>query len=704
MPLAPGTLLNNRYRVVSILGQGGMGAVYRATDEHLGIPVAVKENLFLTDEYSRQFQREARILANMRHPGLPHVADYFILEAQGQYLVMDYIEGEDLRQRLERTGPLPEREVILIGISVCEALTYLHTREPAIIHRDLKPGNIKVTAEGQAVLVDFGLAKILQGGQATLTGARAMTPGYSPPEQYGTASTDARSDIYSLGATLYAALTGVIPEDGLNRMTGKADLTDLRSYNAKISRRMSDTIARAMQVESDERFQSADEFRQALIECGEMSAFFKERPTISPPPNEFFSHTGEGGELSPSGNKLKSRPSGTSRRLRRRRTAWAMVPLLAIILAGAYIAIQLQPNLPQTVLAYFGGTPTLDPGVEIANLTPGAVETAQLPVVETTEIPAGAAEASSTPEPTAASTFTASPSPTPTPLGGGQSQIAFSSKRTGSMQIWVINADGKGLRQVTNARDGACQPAWSPDGLRLAYTSPCFNKREIYDGSSIYIVDLDGNNVTPLTASPEGDFDPTWSPDGKMIAFTSLRTGRASIFVIDLQTLNVQEVSKSLYADLQPNWSPTSRQISFVRKIVNGQIWIMDEDGNRQTRLSPSGEINNFSPVWSRDGQMIFYSQLIGGSKVPGLVGIRYEDRFTPREFRVPASEEVDIGPVGSVSMSPDGYWLAYEGWPDGTNHDLYLMTINGANITRLTTDPALEFGPTWRPETPAQP
>jgi serine/threonine protein kinase len=161
MPLPAGTLLNNRYRIVSILGQGGMGAVYRANDEHVGIPVAVKENLFLTDEYTRQFQREARILASLRHSGLPHVTDYFIIEGQGQYLVMDYIEGEDLRQRMERTGPLPEREAILIGISVLDALNHLHTREPAIIHRDIKPGNIKVTHDGQAVLVDFGLAKIL---------------------------------------------------------------------------------------------------------------------------------------------------------------------------------------------------------------------------------------------------------------------------------------------------------------------------------------------------------------------------------------------------------------------------------------------------------------------------------------------------------------------------------------------------------------
>ncbi len=708
MPLAPGTLLNNRYRVVSILGQGGMGAVYRATDEHLGVSVAIKENLFLTDEYSRQFQREASILASLRHPGLPHVTDYFILEGQGQYLAMDYIEGEDLRQRLERTGPLPEREVILIGISVCEALTYLHTREPAIIHRDLKPGNIKVTAEGQAVLVDFGLAKILQGGQPTLTGARAMTPGYSPPEQYGTASTDARSDIYSLGATLYAALTGVIPEDGLNRMTGKADLTDIRSFNAKISRKLVEVINNAMQVEPEERYQSAEEFRQALIECSEMAAFFKERPTISPPPTEFFAHAGESEPRPSSGGQRKSRPSLAARRARRRRTAWAMVPLMAVIIAGAYITLQLRPNLPLTVLAYFNGTPTQPFLPQDSTLTPEgseptlpALETTPAPAAETTPEPQAVAD---TPQPTETTTFTPSPSPTPTPLGGGPSQIAFASKRTGAMQIWVINADGKGLRQLTNIRDGACQPAWSPDGLRLAFVSPCNGKREIYEGSAIYLVDADGNNVTPLTASPEGDFDPTWSPDGKKIAFTSLRTGRASIFVIDLQTLTVQEISKSLYADLQPAWSPTSKQILFVRKIVYGQVWIMDEAGNQQNQMSPPGEVNNFAPAWSRDGQVIFYSQLIGGSKVPGLVGIRYEDRYKPREFSIPASKDVDLGPVGSVSVSPDGFWLAYEGWPDGTNHDIYLMTVNGANVTRLTTDPALEFGPAWRPEAAPQP
>src|SRR5512134_1605631 len=125
MTLERGSLLNNRYKIIEILGQGGMGSIYRAVDENLGVEVAVKENLFTTEDYARQFRREAVILANLRHPNLPRVTDHFVNEGQGQYLVMDYIEGEDLRQRMDRVGMISEDEAITIGAAVCDALTYL---------------------------------------------------------------------------------------------------------------------------------------------------------------------------------------------------------------------------------------------------------------------------------------------------------------------------------------------------------------------------------------------------------------------------------------------------------------------------------------------------------------------------------------------------------------------------------------------------
>ena len=145
MELVRGALLNHRYRIIEILGQGGMGSVYRAIDEHLNVEVAVKDNAYTAEEFVRQFRREAIFLAHTRHPGLPRVTDYFSIDGQGQYLVMDYVEGEDLRQRMDRAGRLSEEEVLLIGAAVCDILIYLESRRPAIIHRDIKPGNVKIT-------------------------------------------------------------------------------------------------------------------------------------------------------------------------------------------------------------------------------------------------------------------------------------------------------------------------------------------------------------------------------------------------------------------------------------------------------------------------------------------------------------------------------------------------------------------------------
>jgi serine/threonine protein kinase len=199
MPLTTGQILNKRYRIVKLLGQGGFGAVYRAWDMNLKRAFALKENLELSPESVRQFQREASFLAELHHPNLPRVIDCFSIAGQGQYLVMDFIEGDTLWDKFTQAGGrLPESQLIPWIGQVCDALTFLHTQKPPVIHRDIKPANIKITPEGQVMLVDFGIAKAYFGQAQTTVGARAVTEGYSPPEQYGHGITDGRSDIWGL--------------------------------------------------------------------------------------------------------------------------------------------------------------------------------------------------------------------------------------------------------------------------------------------------------------------------------------------------------------------------------------------------------------------------------------------------------------------------------------------------------------------------
>lgn len=257
--LTPGSLVQNRYQTIRLLGQGGMGAVYQAQDLRLQRAVAVKEN---AGGDPRQFQQEAILLANLSHPNLPRVNDHFDL-GNAQYLVMDFIEGEDLESILTRQGALPEAQALTWFDQILDAVAYLHSH--GVIHRDIKPANIKITPQGRAVLVDFGIAKVFQPGRPTLTGAKAGTPGYASPEQYR-GGTDQRSDIYSLGATLYSLVTGQTPPDALSLAGRSAMLMPPRTLNAALSAQTEQAIVRAMAIAPDQRFQSVDEMRRALVQ------------------------------------------------------------------------------------------------------------------------------------------------------------------------------------------------------------------------------------------------------------------------------------------------------------------------------------------------------------------------------------------------------------------------------------------------------
>ncbi len=259
--LNPGTFLQNRYQIIRQLGAGGMGAVYLAFDQRLGSrQVVVKEN---QGGDPNQFQIEANILANLSHPNLPRVIDHFIDPSGApQYLVMDYIEGQDLDALVQQQrGPLPESTVLQWMQQVFDAVGYLHANR--IVHRDIKPENIIITPVGKAVLVDFGIAKQLMTGRPTLSGARSGTPGYAAPEQYR-GGTDQRSDVYSISATLYAVFTAGAPPDSLAREKGTAILVPPRRINSAISQNTDAVIMTAMNLDPALRYGTVGRMRQAL--------------------------------------------------------------------------------------------------------------------------------------------------------------------------------------------------------------------------------------------------------------------------------------------------------------------------------------------------------------------------------------------------------------------------------------------------------
>ncbi|MBE3144123.1 MAG: serine/threonine-protein kinase, partial [Planctomycetes bacterium] len=483
MALEIRSLLHNRYRIEQVIAQGGMGAIYQAVDESLGVKVAVKENLFSTEESTRQFRREATMLAGLRHPNLPRVTDHFVIPDQGQYLVMDFIEGDDLKQSIANRGKLQEDEAVFIGAIICDALTYLHTRQPEIVHRDIKPGNIKVAPDEQVYLVDFGLAKESRSGQATTVGAQALTPGFAPPEQYGQ-GTDTRSDIYSLGATLYAVLAGQIPEDALARAMGSAELTPLRKYNPAVSERTASVIEKAMAVDVNQRYQTAEEFKQALLNANTLARQKSSRLLQSNNTSKMPVKI-----TAPLPGQVKIPPALPTQNLGRP-SARSSLPLLALLIGAiavvGLVVIVVGIVVGRNYLVGISQTPTIAPTIPLIIKSTKTV----LPEATSTIAPTFTIGPSDTPQPTLTQTpeNTATLAPVITPLGGGQGQIAFTSDRSGIPQIWMLDTAGKGLKQITNLPDGACQPGWSPDGKRLVITSPCKNKQDIYKNSGLFLI------------------------------------------------------------------------------------------------------------------------------------------------------------------------------------------------------------------------
>jgi serine/threonine-protein kinase len=277
-PLRLGEVLRDRYKVTAYIGQGGMGSIYQAEDLRLaGRLCAIKEvqsDPALTPDTQQQareqFYREASILARLDHPNLPKVSDYFSAEGR-DYLVMDYVPGRDLKEIMTEARQngrfLSESDVLSWAFQLSDALEYLHRQESPIVHRDIKPSNLKVTPSGLLKLVDFGLVKLLSPDERTITIIQGVgTAYYTPLEQYGGDSghTDARTDIYAFGATLYHLLTNEPPAEAKQRFLRTEALRPIRAINPGVSPAVEQAVLWAIALHPDDRPPDIATLRAAL--------------------------------------------------------------------------------------------------------------------------------------------------------------------------------------------------------------------------------------------------------------------------------------------------------------------------------------------------------------------------------------------------------------------------------------------------------
>lgn len=285
--LAPGTVLTKRYRIEALIGSGGYASVYRATDMTFGYERAIKEVSDPDQGVRTQFRLEAELLINSKHPNIPH--GYHLVEDMGRlFLVMDYVRGKDLEELLnesltQKGRPLEEAQVLRWAIDICGALDEMHNLRVPVIHRDIKPANIKITPDGVPILIDFGLAKLQQKGP-TMTAAQGVSPGFAPPEQYmAKGRTDPRSDIYGLGATLYACLTGKDPPEAPGRLLAQTGaggthgmfLQPPRRLNSRVSEETDHIIVKSLELSPNNRQQSAHQMREELaVALQKLTGFF----------------------------------------------------------------------------------------------------------------------------------------------------------------------------------------------------------------------------------------------------------------------------------------------------------------------------------------------------------------------------------------------------------------------------------------------
>ncbi len=638
--LSTGYVLNNRYRIVKRIGGGGFADIYRAWDLNLGRVCAIKQNQESTPAAQQQFEQEAMILAKLSHPHLAGVFDYFTIPGQGQYLVMDFIEGQDLQEMLEQSGPLPLGQALAWIAQVCNALEHLHTQTPPVIHRDIKPANIKITPQGKAVLVDFGIAKVYDPSRKTTRGARAVTPGFSPPEQYGQGRTDIRTDVYALGATLYALLTGQVPPESVLISAGQVSLLPVRSLNPGVTLAVETAIQGAMCSRPDDRYQDVAEFHAALHAT---------RPT---PPG------------SPARTSRTTTPMGTSvDRDRVLKIAGIVMLAVMAVTAAIYIFKRAQPEpSPQSTLIVQVSETSLSP--QPSNIIPTQTRfprTTEPPVLPTTTPPAPPNLAVRPLDGDGLVRMTNRPEKDYTPfLSPDQRTLLYTSMVGGSWHVMKGDPNRPGSDvQITSGNANYYFPCFSYDSNKALVVSDLGGDQDLY-----YLDLASGKVLEQLTDTPGDDYAPAWLPDYSGIVFTSNRGGNDEVYLLRLDGSPPQNLTNNPAFDGFPAVSRNGRQVAFyTNRDGNYEVYVMKLSELRPRRIT-NHSARDADPAFSPDGEWIlFESERSGNYEI-------YAVRTDGSDLQNLTNHSADDY---APSFSPDGLWLLFMSDRDG-NMELYRM------------------------------
>lgn len=578
-----------------------MGAVYLAEQIPLGRLVALKllgPELSSDMGFRERFLRESQLMASIDHPNVVPVYDGG--EEDGTlFIAMRYIRGTDLATVLRQQGAQPPERVISIVRQIASALDASHRL--GLIHRDVKPGNVLLEAvpgrpEDRCYLCDFGLTKRIS-SKRSLTDAESVvgTVDYIAPEQIAGEHVDLRVDVYSLGCVLYECLTGHPP---FERDSDVAVLwahmhdppPEPSRYRPDLPPTLDQVLASAMAKRREDRYPTCG----ALATAAAAAAGIRTRESFTPRPSF------DGGRQQP--------PS----RRKRRTVLLVAVPLVVSLAAAAVIAA--------LTLGGAGTTCTTDGRSELCTVGPDGNETVRLTNI-------GAIDQAGVWSP-------------------DSGRIAFVSDRDGDQDVYVMNADGTGVRLLTTNQVHDAAPVWSSDD-RIAYIT------EMADQRVLVAVDPDGAHAVQLHATSDQLGAPAWSPDGNTIAFVSDADGDREIYVLDVERQgDPVQLTRNKIDDAGPAWSPDGAVIMFVRTTGHdGELAVMDSDGSEPTVLTDNN-VDEGWPSWSPDGNRLVFASQLDGDYELYLMNPDASDWH-----QVTHNDLDDTGPV----WSPDGRRILYE-------------------------------------------